>query len=119
VDGVRSGEPDGRARPDRRGETQQPLHLSTLAREQVDHLRRAQAAGLRGNSGRRRHTPGLTDEAIRGLDRNMKMNPPLDRGRSRMRWSRRCATAHAAIANDQETHSRGEDVTFEARTVRA
>jgi dihydroorotase len=99
------------------GETQQPLHLMHLsARESVDHLRRAQAAGIRGTGEATPHHLVLTDEAIRGLDPNMKMNPPLrtEDDRIALIEALRDGTI-AAIATDHAPHSPEEkDVPFES-----
>ncbi len=55
-----------------------PLHLLHLsARESVDELRRAREAGVEASGEVTPHHLCLTDEAIRGLDTNLKMNPPL------------------------------------------
>ena len=59
-------------------DTGQPVHLMHLsARESVEHLRRAQAAGIACSGEATPHHLCLTDEAIRTLDPNLKMNPPL------------------------------------------
>src|SRR5207244_1666434 len=53
------------------GETDQPVHLMHLsARESVEHLRRALAAGVRASGEATPHHLVLTDEAIRTLDAN-------------------------------------------------
>jgi dihydroorotase len=99
------------------GETQQPVHLMHLsARESVDHLRRAQAAGIRGTGEATPHHLVLTDEAIRTLDPNMKMNPPLrtEDDRAALIDALRDGTI-AAIATDHAPHSPEEkDVPFES-----
>jgi dihydroorotase len=51
------------------------LHLS--ARESVDALRAALAAGVPATAEATPHHLCLTDEAVRSLDPNVKMNPPL------------------------------------------
>ena len=51
------------------------LHLS--AAESVDALRRARAAGVPASGEATPHHLCLTDEAVRTLDSNVKMNPPL------------------------------------------
>src|SRR5207247_7926691 len=58
---------------------EQPLHLLHLsARESVEALSRAQAAGVAAASAEvTPHHLCLTDEAVRTLDSNVKMNPPL------------------------------------------
>jgi dihydroorotase len=95
----------------------QPVHLMHLsARESVDHLRRAQAAGASVTAEVTPHHLCLTDEAIRTLDPNVKMNPPLrsDLDRSALREALRDGTI-AAIATDHAPHAREEkDVPFEA-----
>ena len=61
----------------------QPLHLMHLsARESVEALERAQRHGLQATGEVTPHHLCLTDEAVRSLDANLKMNPPLrgDRG---------------------------------------
>jgi dihydroorotase len=57
---------------------EQPIHLLHLsARESVDELRRAQSVGVRATAEVTPHHLCLTDEAVRSLDANVKMNPPL------------------------------------------
>ena len=57
---------------------EQPLHLLHLsARESVDALRAAQAKGVAATAEVTPHHLCLTDEAVRSLDSNVKMNPPL------------------------------------------
>ena len=59
-------------------DTGQAVHLMHLsAHESIEHLRRAQAAGTRVSAEATPHHLCLTDEAIRTLDPNLKMNPPL------------------------------------------
>src|SRR5213592_5129670 len=56
----------------------QPLHLLHLsARESVEALSRAQVAGVAATAEVTPHHLCLTDEAVRSLDPNVKMNPPL------------------------------------------
>jgi dihydroorotase len=99
------------------GETQQAVHLMHLsARESVDHLRRAHEAGTRATAEATPHHLCLTDEAIRTLDANMKMNPPLrgEDDRAALIDALRDGTI-AAIATDHAPHSPEEkDVPFEA-----
>jgi dihydroorotase len=60
------------------GYERQPLHLLHLsARESVDALRAAHAAGVAATAEVTPHHLCLTDEAVRSLDPNVKMNPPL------------------------------------------
>src|SRR5439155_7109437 len=57
---------------------EQPLHLLHLsARESVELLSRAQAEGVQATGEVTPHHLCLTDEALRTLDPNLKMNPPL------------------------------------------
>src|SRR5207248_4964798 len=56
----------------------QPLHLMHLsARESVAALEAALADGVRATGEVTPHHLCLTDEAVRSLDSNVKMNPPL------------------------------------------
>jgi dihydroorotase len=99
------------------GETGQPVHLMHLsARESVEHLGRAHADGVRASGEATPHHLCLTDEAIRTLDPNMKMNPPLrtEEDRAALVAAVRDGTI-AAIATDHAPHSPEEkDVPFES-----
>jgi dihydroorotase len=99
------------------GDTGQPVHLMHLsARESVEHLHRAQAAGVAATAEATPHHLCLTDEAIRGLDPNVKMNPPLrsEEDRAALLAAVRDGSI-AAIATDHAPHSPEEkDVPFEA-----
>jgi dihydroorotase len=99
------------------GETAQAVHLMHLsARESVDHLRRAHEAGTHATAEATPHHLCLTDEAIRTLDANMKMNPPLrtEDDRAALLNALRDGTI-SAIATDHAPHSPEEkDVPFEA-----
>jgi dihydroorotase len=99
------------------GEADQPLHVMHVsARESVEHLERAQAAGVRATAEVTPHHLCLTDEAVRSLDPNLKMNPPLrsDEHRRALIDALRNGTI-AAIATDHAPHAREEkDVPFEA-----
>jgi dihydroorotase len=99
------------------GDTGQAVHLMHLsARASVDHLRRALAAGVRASAEATPHHLCLTDEVVRTLDPNMKMNPPLrtDDDRQALLEALRDGTI-AAIATDHAPHSPEEkDVPFEA-----
>jgi dihydroorotase len=89
------------------------LHLS--ARESVDELRRAQAAGVRASGEATPHHLVLTDDAVRSLDPNLKMNPPLREAddRSALVAAVRDGTI-SAIATDHAPHAAHEkDVPFE------
>jgi dihydroorotase len=94
----------------------QPIHLLHLsARESVDELRRAQAAGVRATGEATPHHLVLTDDAVRSLDPNLKMNPPLREAddRSALVAAVRDGTI-SAIATDHAPHAAHEkDVPFE------
>jgi dihydroorotase len=98
-------------------ETGQPVHLMHLsARESVEHLRRAQAMGARVSAEATPHHLCLTDEAVRTLDPNLKMNPPLrtEADRDALLAAVRDGSI-VAIATDHAPHSPEEkDVPFEA-----
>jgi dihydroorotase len=90
------------------------MHLSAL--ESVDHLRRGQAHGVRATGEATPHHLCLTDEAVRSLDANVKMNPPLRTEQDRVALidAVRDGTI-GAIATDHAPHSPEEkDVPFEA-----
>jgi dihydroorotase len=99
------------------GDTGQPVHLMHLsALESIELLRRAQAAGVRASAEVTPHHLCLTDEAVRTLDANFKMNPPLRPEADRLALidALRDGTI-AAVATDHAPHSREEkDVPFEA-----
>jgi dihydroorotase len=95
----------------------QPLHLLHLsAWESVQAVRRAHADGVVATAEVTPHHLCLTDEAVRSLDTNVKMNPPLRSA------SDRTALVEAlkdgticAIATDHAPHARHEkEVPFEA-----
>jgi dihydroorotase len=96
---------------------ERPLHLLHLsARESVEALARAQAAGLPATGEVTPHHLCLTDEAVRTLDPNLKMNPPLrgDADRAALIDALRDGVI-AAIATDHAPHARHEkEVPFEA-----
>jgi dihydroorotase len=98
-------------------ETGQPVHLMHLsALESVEHLRRARANGVRATAEVTPHHLCLTDDAIRTLDPNFKMNPPLrsDEHRSALVEALRDGTI-GAVATDHAPHSANEkEVPFEA-----
>ena len=95
---------------------ERPLHLMHLsARESVDALRRARNAGVAATAEVTPHHLCLTDEAVRSLDPNHKMNPPL-----RTEDDRRALIdalrdgAIGVVATDHAPHARHEkDVPFE------
>ena len=92
------------------GDTGQSVHLMHLsARESVDHLRRGREAGFCVTGEVSPHHLCLTDEAIRTLDPNFKMNPPLRAEDDRMALIEglRDGTI-SAVASDHAPHSREE-----------
>jgi dihydroorotase len=93
-----------------------PLHLLHLsARESVAALRRAQAAGIAATAEVTPHHLCLTDEAVRSLDPNVKMNPPLraEEDRRALVEALRDGTI-GAVATDHAPHARHEkEVPFE------
>jgi dihydroorotase len=93
-----------------------PLHLLHLsARESVQALRRAQADGVCASAEVTPHHLCLTDEAVRTLDPNLKMNPPLRAEDDREALIEALADgAIAAVATDHAPHAREEkEVPFE------
>jgi dihydroorotase len=94
-----------------------PLHVLHLsARESVEALARAQTAGLPASGEVTPHHLCLTDDAIRTLDPNLKMNPPLRSAEDRTALIEglRDGTI-AAVATDHAPHARHEkEVPFEA-----
>jgi dihydroorotase len=99
------------------GDTEQAIHLMHLsARESVEHLRRAHANGIRASAEATPHHLCLTDEAVRSLDPNLKMNPPLRTAEDRTALldAVRDGTI-AAIATDHAPHAPEEkDAPFES-----
>ena len=97
-------------------DTGQPLHLMHLsARESIELLRIAREGGVEASGEVTPHHLCLTDDAVRSLDPNMKMNPPLrtDADRSALIEALVDGTIEA-IATDHAPHSREEkDVPFE------
>ncbi len=93
-----------------------PVHLQHLsARGSVDAVRRARLAGIRVSAESSPHHLCATDEAVRSLDPNLKMNPPL-----RTEDDRRALVEGLldgtvdCIATDHAPHARQEkDVPFE------
>ena len=91
----------------------QLLHLS--ARESVEELRSARSAGVQATGEVTPHHLCLTDEAVRSLDPNVKMNPPLraEEDRQALVEALKDGTIEA-IATDHAPHARYEkDVPFE------
>jgi dihydroorotase len=93
------------------------LHLMHLsARESVDALRRARAAGVNATAEVTPHHLVLTDAAVRSLDPNVKMNPPLgsEHDRAALIEALRDGTI-SCVATDHAPHARHEkEVPFEA-----
>ncbi len=94
----------------------QPLHLMHLsASESVELLQHAQAAGVRATGEATPHHLCLTDEAVRSLDPNVKMNPPLraEQDRAALVDGLRTGVV-SAVATDHAPHARHEkEVPFE------
>jgi dihydroorotase len=93
-----------------------PVHvLHVSARESVEAVRRAQADGVAATAEVTPHHLVLTDEALRSLDPNVKMNPPLRSADDRQALieALRDGTI-CAVATDHAPHARHEkDVPFE------
>ena len=90
------------------------LHLS--AAESVEALRRARDAGVAASGEATPHHLVLTDDAVRSLDPNVKMNPPLraEQDRLALLEAVRDGTIEA-IATDHAPHAAHEkEVPFEA-----
>ena len=95
---------------------ERPIHLMHLsARESVAALDRALHAGVRATAEVTPHHLVLTHEAVRSLDPNVKMNPPLREEADRealLDAMRRGAIS--CLATDHAPHARQEkDVPFE------
>jgi dihydroorotase len=89
------------------------MHLS--ARESVDALARARAGGVAATAEVTPHHLCLTDDAVRSLDPNYKMNPPLRSESDRKALVHGlCNGVISVIATDHAPHARHEkDVPFE------
>jgi dihydroorotase len=95
----------------------EPIHLLHLsARESVEALEAAQAAGVSATAEVTPHHLCLTDEAVRSLDANVKMNPPLRAEEDRTALLGALRTGNiSAIASDHAPHARHEkEAPFEA-----
>ncbi|MDX6508775.1 MAG: dihydroorotase [Gaiellaceae bacterium] len=95
----------------------QPLHLLHLsARESVEAVRRARAAGVQVTAEVTPHHLCLTEDAVRSLDPNVKMNPPLRSEEDRAALLEALRDGNiSSIASDHAPHARHEkDVPFEA-----
>ena len=98
------------------GYEQRPLHLLHLsARESVEELRRARDAGVPATAEVTPHHLCLTDDAVRSLDPNVKMNPPLRASEDRAALIDALLDGTIeAIATDHAPHAREEkEVPFE------
>jgi dihydroorotase len=99
------------------GHEGRPLHLMHLsAKESVDALQAAQARRIDATAEVTPHHLVLTDEVVRSLDPNVKMNPPLraESDRKALVEALRDGTI-ACVATDHAPHSREEkEVPFEA-----
>jgi dihydroorotase len=96
---------------------ERPLHLLHLsARESVAALRAARDAGVEATAEVTPHHLCLTDEAVRSLDANVKMNPPLRAREDRLALLDALKDGTiGAIATDHAPHARHEkEVPFEA-----
>lgn len=95
---------------------ERPVHLMHLsARESVGALERALAAGVPATAEVTPHHLVLTDDAVRSLDPNAKMNPPLRAAddREALRDALRSGTI-SCVATDHAPHARHEkEVPFE------
>jgi dihydroorotase len=93
-----------------------PLHLLHLsAWESVEEVRRARALGVQATAEVTPHHLCLTDDAVRSLDPNVKMNPPLrgDDDRAALIDALLDGTIEA-IATDHAPHAQEEkEVPFE------
>ena len=89
-------------------------HLSAV--ESVDALRRAKETGVAASGEATPHHLVLTDEAVRSLDPNVKMNPPLRAEKDRLALLEAVKDGTIeAIATDHAPHAAHEkDVPFEA-----
>jgi dihydroorotase len=95
---------------------EQPIHLLHLsARESVEELRLALAAGVHATAETTPHHLVLTDEAVHTLDANLKMNPPLRSAEDRRALVEAVRDGTiSAIATDHAPHARHEkEVPFE------
>jgi dihydroorotase len=95
----------------------QPLHLLHLsAWESVQAVRRARAEGVAATAEVTPHHLCVTDEAVRSLDPNLKMNPPVRAASDRTALIEALKDGTiGAIATDHAPHARHEkEVPFEA-----
>jgi dihydroorotase len=96
---------------------ERPLHiLHVSARESVDAIEAGRARGIEVTAEVTPHHLCLTDEAVRSLDSNLKMNPPLRSAddRTALVDALKSGTI-SAIATDHAPHAQHEkEVPFEA-----
>ena len=95
---------------------QRPIHLQHLsARASVDAVRRGRAGGVRVSAEATPHHLCATDELVRMLDANAKMNPPLGSEDDRLALVEGILDGTIdCIATDHAPHARHEkDVPFE------
>jgi dihydroorotase len=95
---------------------ERPLHLMHLsAAESVEALRAAVAGGVAATAEVTPHHLCLTDEAVRSLDPNLKMNPPLRDEHDRLALVEALRDgAIGCVATDHAPHARHEkDAPFE------
>ena len=96
---------------------ERPIHLMHLsARESVEALEAAQARGVEATAEVTPHHLVRTDDAVRSLDPNLKMNPPLraEEDRRALLDGLRSGVI-GAVATDHAPHSREEkQAPFEA-----
>jgi dihydroorotase len=93
-----------------------PLHLLHLsARESVEEVRRARGLGVQATAEATPHHLCLTDDAVRSLDPNVKMNPPLRADDDRVALIDALLDGTIeAIATDHAPHAQEEkEVPFE------
>ena len=95
---------------------EQPVHLMHISvRESIELLRRALVDGVQASAEATPHHLCLTDEAVRSLDSNLKMNPPLRSEQDRLALIEALKDGTiSCIATDHAPHARQEkDVPFE------
>jgi dihydroorotase len=96
---------------------ERPVHLLHLsARESVEALRAAHADGVEATAEVTPHHLCLTDDAVRSLDANLKMNPPVRSDDDRKALVQALSDgAISAVGTDHAPHARHEkEVPFEA-----
>ena len=103
------------------GYEHRPLHLMHLsAKESVDALRAAHARGVEASAEVTPHHLVLTDEAVRSLDPNVKMNPPLQGRRGPQGADRGASRRHDRVRRDRPRSAlpRGEGGAVRGGAVR-